>query len=99
MSVTSTGDDSMEEVAISYIRMLRGSFIPAEGTQRTLFAPEDYNEHITRDREKNKVTIDLGERKTFDWAYDQLLYDNLRERIERLGSIYEQRAEYDRAQP
>lgn len=110
MSVTSTGYDSMEGVAISYIHMLRGNFIPAEGGKYTLFAPEDYtvSHHAAGadDTAQSEASgpaghgpiVSLGEKATFGWAYDQLLYDDLRERIERLGGAFERQAELKRTQ-
>lgn len=97
LSVTSTGAGSMDEIAIDYIRMLRGKFILADSDRdvekehpydvQSIFRQSDY----TVAEEERKVSLKQPE--ALNWAYDKLLYDDLAERIIRLGSRFEKNAD------
>lgn len=97
LSVTSTGAGSMDEIAIDYIRMLRGKFILADSDRdvekehpydvQSIFRQSDY----TVAEEERKVS--LKQLEALNWAYDKLLYDDLAERIIRLGSRFEKNAD------
>lgn len=87
----------MDEIAIDYIRMLRGKFILADSDRdvekehpydvQSIFRQSDY----TVAEEERKVSLKQPE--ALNWAYDKLLYNDLAERIIRLGSRFEKNAD------
>ena len=97
ISVTNTGAGSMDEIAVDYIRMLRGKFVLADSDKdvkkehvfdvQSLFLQSDYS---VSDQDRK---VSLNKSCEPKWLYDQLLYNDLSERITRLGSRFEQNAD------
>lgn len=97
ISVTGTGAGSMDEIAVDYIRMLRGKFVLADSDKdvekehvfdvQSLFLQSDYT---VSDKDRN---VSLRQSCEPKWEYDKLLHHDLSARIIRLGSRFEQNAD------
>lgn len=91
-AITTLGsaNSNLDQIAVSYVRLMRQNFAPASAENQLLFRSEDYRCESREDNSHgNKITVNYVGQCTLTAPYDRALFNALRSRIERIGSQLE----------
>ena len=86
-SVYGDGSENIDSIAVSYIRMLKKGFQPANAN--AMFSQKDYLPG-SPDKKFIRRMDDQSLRKTWPWKYDQAVYCLLADRMDQLAGEVEQ---------
>ena len=84
-STQGSSSGNLDKIAACYVRLMRENFIPVSGEDQCLFRKEHYKCSF----EADTVKVSYEGECPLDNAYDQALYDAMKERIERIAGFVE----------
>ena len=85
LTTQGSGSTNLNQIAASYVRMMRGNFAPVSSEDQQLFKKAHYS--CVTDR--NGVHASYDSKCEMEKPYDQALYNALKDRIELIGSEVE----------